>query len=209
MKTFQVLAFVMLMSSLGYAQKVDRPLYVNPKGGINISGLSEELKGLKQGSAQIGYSAGIDFRIGDGVVFFQPGAFFYEYNAEYRITEPVLAQSGTVSYNTDILVQSIKVPTQLGIRVFTTKLLAVRANLGPAFNFAVNIEEDPLFPLNPDHFKTVSVGGVVGAGVDLTVFTIDLNYEFGLSDYVEFKNPNVQTSSSNQYVLTLSLGVRL
>lgn len=208
MKTLKICMLLLVASATAYAQKADRPLYVNPKVGINLSGLNEDLDGISN-SGKAGYNVGADLRLGSGVVFFQPGIFYYQYNTQYTVVESNLIPNGQTTYETDIKVESIKVPAQMGIRILTTDLISLRANVGPAFNFPVKVESDEDFVLERGDYKSVNVGGVIGAGVDLAFFTFDLNYEIGLSDYVEFQNPNVETSSSKQYVVSFNIGIRL
>ncbi len=208
MKLIKSLLVLVAVSGSVMAQRADKSIYVNPKVGMNISGLTDELEGVSS-SGKAGYNVGLDLRLGDGLVFFQPGVFYYQYNTKYTIVESSLLPNGQTTYKTDVKVSSIKVPVQMGIRILTTDLISVRANLGPAFNFPVDVNSDEDFVLKRGDYKSATVGGVVGAGVDLAIFTFDLNYEFGLSDYVEFKDPSVQSSSSNQYVLTFNVGIRL
>lgn len=208
MKLVKALALVIFVSTSLLAQPADKNIYVNPKVGINLSGLNDKLEGVSS-SGKAGYNAGLDLRVGDGIAFFQPGIFYYQYNTQYNVVQSNLLPNGQTTYKTDIKVQSIKIPAQLGFRIFTSDILSLRANFGPAFNFPVKVESDEDFVLKRGDYKTATVGGVIGAGVDLSIFTFDLNYEFGLSDYVEFKNPNVTTSSSKQYVMSFNIGIRL
>ena len=208
MKTLKICMLLLVASATTYAQKADRPVYVNPKVGINFSGLNDDLDGISN-SGKAGYNLGADLRLGSGVVFFQPGVYYYQYNTQYTVVESNLLPNGQTTYETDIKVESIKVPAQMGIRILTTDLISLRANLGPAFNFPVKVESNDDFVLERGDYKNVNVGGVLGAGIDLAFFTFDLNYEFGLSDYVEFQNPNVETSSSKQYVVSFNVGIRL
>ncbi|WP_417610849.1 outer membrane beta-barrel protein [Owenweeksia hongkongensis] len=201
--------FVLLIASSGLlAQPADKRLYINPQFGVNISGLTDELEGVSQ-SGKAGYNFGVDLRMGQGYVFFQPGVSYFQYNTKYTVVESSLLPDGRTTYETDVKVESIKARTLMGIRIFTTDLISIHANVGPAFNFPVNVDSDDDFVLKRGNYKDVTVGGVVGAGVDLMMFTFDLDYEFGLSDYVEFSNPNLQSSSSNQYTLTFCVGIRL
>lgn len=208
MKLLKSLLLLIATSSSLLAQPADKRIYVNPQFGINISGLSDELEGVSQ-SGKAGYNFGVDLRLGMGHVFFQPGISYFQYNTDYKVVESSLLPNGRTSYETDVKVESIKAKTLMGIRILTSDLLSVRANLGPAFSFPVKVDSEDEFVLHRGDYKTATVAGVVGAGVDLGVFTFDLNYEFGLSDYVEFENPNVNTSSSTQYVMSFNIGIRL
>ncbi len=203
MKKYSILIFFTLVTGTLFGQGADKDVYVNIKGGLNFSGLSDEPEGVSTNN-KIGYNAGLDLRLGSGIIFLQPGAFYYEYNQEFSVN------ANTPSASTqEIKVQSIKIPVQLGLRPLTTDILAIRINAGPAFNFPVNVSrESGNLTINRDDYKSASVGGVVGAGIDLSVFTFDVNYEFGLSDYVDFSNSNFTSGTSKQYVLSLNFGIR-
>ena len=207
MKLLKVLLVLVVVSGNLMAQPAKKKVYVNPQAGLNISGLTDKLPGLSN-TGKAGYNAGLELRLGDGVVFFQPGVFYFQNNTKYTVGESLLPD-GKTSYQSDVKVESIKARTQMGIRLFTSDLIALRLSLGPAFSFPVKVNSEDDFVLKRGDYKVATVGANVGAGVDLGVFTFDLNYEFGLSDYIEFDNPNVKTTSSKQYVLSLNIGIRL
>lgn len=208
MKFFKALLVFPLISAGLLAQPADKKVYVNPQVGLNISGLTDELPGLSN-TGKAGYNAGLELRLGRGVVFFQPGVFYFQNNTEYTVVESNLLPDGKTTYKSDVKVESIKARAQMGIRVFTSDLISLRLNLGPAFSFPVKVNSEEEFVLRRGDYKVATVGANLGAGVDLGVFTFDLNYEFGLSDYVEFDNPKLTTASSRQYGLSLNIGIRL
>lgn len=200
-KIYSLTVFVLLAVS-AFAQK---DVYVNPKIGINFSGLNDEPEGVSTNN-MVGYNAGLDLRLGGGVLFFQPGAFYYQYNQEYTIINTGTSQANVVR---DIKVQTIKIPVQLGVNVIPFDIFGIRINAGPAFNFPINVSGDENdFAISRDEHKDVTVGGVVGAGIDFSILTFDINYEFGLSDYIDLSDSNLQSGSSKQYVLSLNIGLR-
>lgn len=201
MKKLILVAALALTSGLLFGQ-----VSVNPKGGINLSGINDQPDGVSTNN-HVGFNVGLDLRLGEGTFFFQPGAFYYQYNQEFSVVQTA-GLSNTLSR--DIKVQSIKIPALLGIRVIEADLLGLRLNAGPAFNFPVKVSgEGTGFDIDRGDYKDIVVGGVVGAGVDLAFFTIDLNYEFGLSDYIDFDSEqnNFSSQSSRQYVVSLAFGV--
>lgn len=203
MKKLGILTLMLLSTASLIAQK---EVYINPKVGINFSGIQDEPEGVSTNN-QVGYNAGLDIRLGSGLVFFQPGVFYYQYNQEYTV---VLTGQNQVATTQDIKVQSIKVPVQLGIQPIATDFFTFRINAGAGFNFPVNVQrQDENFAISRQNYKDVNVGGIVGAGIDLSIITLDLNYEFGLSDYVDFsQSQNLNSGSSKQYVVSLNLGVK-
>ncbi len=200
MKNLFSSAFLVLISGALCAQVVS----FNPKGGINFSGINDQPEGISTDN-KIGFNAGFDLRIGEGTFFFQPGAFYYQYNQAFTVVQLV---GTTATLSRDIKVQSIKVPAQLGIRLINTDMVDIRVNAGPAFNFPVKISmDDGDFDIDRQDYKDISIGANVGAGVDVAFFTFDVNYEFGLSDYMEFEGDNFTTGSTKQYVLSFAVGM--
>ena len=53
---------------------------VSPKVGLNVSAIEGNLKDFRA-EARAGWQAGIDFRIGEGVLFLNPGLYYYSYTA--------------------------------------------------------------------------------------------------------------------------------
>src|SRR5690606_23877590 len=128
MKLFKSLLVLVAVSGSLVAQRADKSIYINPKVGLNISGLTDELEGIST-SGKAGYNFGLDLRLGDGLIFFQPGAYYYQYNTQYTVVESSLLPDGRTTYEADVKVSSIKIPAQIGVRLFTTDLIALRANL--------------------------------------------------------------------------------
>lgn len=205
MKKYFLFISISVLSSVIWAQG-DRSVYFNPKVGLNLSGLNDQPEGVST-SNKLGYNAGLDLRIGEGTVFLQPGIFYYQFNREYSVVSTGSSSSASTK---DIKVESIKVPVNIGFRIIETKPLSIRFNLGPAFSFPVTVTQyEDNFDIARDNHKNVSIGGVVGAGVDLSLLTLDLNYEFGLSDFIDFTGQNISSGTSKQYVISFCVGIRI
>ncbi len=199
-----LLAIVVSVSAYGQA---DKSATINIKGGINLSGIKDEPNGVSTNN-MLGYNAGLDLRLGENLFFLQPGAYFYQYNQEYTIvdfSDPTEARA-----TGNIKVQSIKVPVLLGARLVSSDALTARINAGAAFNFPVSVTSSSQgFQIQRHNYNSANVGGVFGVGLDLGIFTFDLNYEFGLSNYIDFsKSPDFTSGSSEQYVLSLNVGLK-
>ena len=187
-------------------QNSDRLFYVNLKGGLDFAGFTDHPKEIAA-NQESGYRLGLDMRLGRGVLFFQPGVFFTAYEEVFTVDFPNIDFANA---SQQINLSSIKVPLQLGARLISTKAVTLRLNGGFVANFPVNIDESSnVIAIDKESYSHSHVAGIVGAGVDLLVFTLDINYEFGISDYITFDSPSVTTVSSKQYVLSLCLGIRL
>ncbi len=200
MKKTMILAAVVAMSFSAAAQ-----VEFAPKGGINIATQGDQ--GDIESSAQTGWNAGLDVRLGEGVIFFQPGVHFYQYNTQYQFVD---VGNATLEFERDVKVQSFKIPAQLGVRIIPADIFVLRGNVGPAFNFPINVSDDGDdnfdFDIEREDYKPVTVGAMLGLGVDVAFITFDVSYEIGLSDYVEFEGTD--TEAARQNVLTLGLGLR-
>ncbi len=101
-------------------------------------------------------------------------------------------------------------PVNVGFRLISSDAVTLMVNGGASFNFPVNVNvSEDSFAFSRQNYNSANVGGVVGAGLDLAIFTFNVNYEFGLSDYIDFsKDNNLYTGSSKQYVISLNVGVK-
>tara|TARA_R110000850_G_scaffold23021_7_gene67677 strand:+ start:275 stop:898 length:624 start_codon:yes stop_codon:yes gene_type:complete len=206
MKKLSLLLIAVCTCASSYGQ-ADNSATINIKGGLNLSGIKDEPNGVSTNN-MLGYNAGLDVRLGENLFFLQPGAYFYQYNQEYTIVD--FSDPTEAKATGDIKVQSIKVPVLLGARVVSSDALTIRINAGPAFNFPVDVtSSNEGFQIQRKNYNSANVGGVLGAGVDLAFFTFDLNYEFGLSEYIDFsKSPDFTSGSSEQFVISLNVGVK-
>lgn len=191
-KLFWILSVVMILAFQAEAQ-----VKVNPKVGVNISGLESTLNDFKA-EGRIGWNAGLDFRMGQGVFFFNPGLHYYNYTArlvsDYDLPTDLLEGETTI--------QNIKMPVNVGISLTgQNRFLNIYAKGGVTPTYTLGVKEQSIFSLNRDDLEPWAFGANLGVGVDLWFLTVDATYEIGLTPF--FKN-----ADGNNNMLTLSAGLR-
>ena len=179
MKQLRFFAFVALLLT---TMSVSAQVTINPKAGINVSAIDAKL-GDFDAQARAGWNAGVDFRLGDGFLYLQPGIHYYNYTA--RLIKD-LNDPNDVELKDETTIQNLKIPVNLG-GIVPTYTLGVKERAGFAFD--------------KEALKDWTFGANIGAGVDIFFLTVDVNYEIGLTDYFE----NVEGKNN---VLTLSAGIK-
>lgn len=200
MRTLQaIVAVLTLVTFSSYnTQAQNNKTVINPKVGVNLSAVDGKLDDL-QAAAKVGWNAGVDFRIGGKKLFLSPGLHFNNYTA--RLVNDIDTDT-QVNFKDETTIQALKAPVNIGFDITGKQQLLnlyLKGGVTPTMILAVN--EKAGIPFSKDDLKTFSWGANVGLGMDITILTVDLNYEIGMSDY--FAN----TSGRNN-VLTLSAGIR-
>jgi Outer membrane protein beta-barrel domain len=200
MRTLQAIVAVLTLVtfSIGNTQAQKNNTVINPKVGVNLSAVDGKLNDL-QAAAKVGWNAGVDFRIGGKKLFLSPGLHFNNYTA--RLVNDIDTDT-QVNFKDETTIQALKAPVNIGFDITGKKQLLnlyLKGGVTPTMILAVN--EKAGIPFSKDDLKTFTWGANVGLGMDITILTVDLNYEIGMSDY--FAN----TTGRNN-VLTLSAGIR-
>lgn len=179
-------------------QSVPAQVTFNPKVGVNASGLDARINDFKS-EARAGWNAGFDLRIGDRMVFFQPGVHIHNMNAELS-QEPALDDVSFLRDETTI--QLVKFPLNLGLRLTGTNgLLNIYALGGITPTLLAGVRESSTLSLTESDINDFTYGANIGAGVDLLFLTLDVRYEIGLNDFY------VDSPGKNN-ILTASVGIR-
>lgn len=162
-----------VFSSLSQAQVV-----LNPNIGIAFSDLdaSNDFLALEGSSA---LRVGIDFRVGNKDVFFQPGVHYLRQRLD--VTAFGINADGETS------VQNLQIPLAAGLRITPREnMLALRGKAGVVPTFLLQLDESEELQLTKDDVASYRTDAVVGLGVDIALLiTLDVQYSFGLQDYLE------------------------
>lgn len=189
-----VLVAVMLSTFFAAQAQIE----FNPKIGVNASGLDASIKDFKT-EARAGWNAGFDLRIGDEMLFFQPGVHIHNMNANLS-TDPTLDDVNFFQDETTI--QMVKFPLNLGLRLTGNDgLLNIYALGGITPTLLAGVKESETFSLTEDDINDFTYGANIGAGIDLFFLTFDIRYEIGLKDFY------VDSPGKNN-VLTANVGIR-
>ena len=200
MRTLQAIVAVLTLVTFSTfnAQAQKNNTVINPKVGVNLSAVDGKLNDL-QAAAKVGWNAGVDFRFGGKKLFLSPGLHFNNYTA--RLVNDIDTDT-QVNFKDETTIQALKAPVNIGFDITGRKQLLnlyLKGGVTPTMILAVN--EKAGIPFSKDDLKTFTWGANVGLGMDITILTVDLNYEIGMSDY--FAN----TTGRNN-VLTLSAGIK-
>jgi hypothetical protein len=189
-----VLTLLLAMSAPLMAQQIK----VNPKVGLNVSALDTKIQDIRA-EARVGWNAGVDFRIGGGIFYLNPGVHYNNFTA--RLIKDVEFPDD-IAFKDETTIQSVRLPLNLGLRLTGDNgLLGVHVKGGVTPAYVIGVSEKPEFSFDIDRLNRFTLGANVGAGVDVLIFTIDANYEIGLSDF--FKD-----SDGRNNMLTLSVGLK-
>jgi len=182
----QILAFLIFISVLGYSQ-----VKVNPNVGLTFSKLTNGASTKIRTS----YVAGFDLRFGD-VINFIPGLYFGNVGTDVDYTE----NSVVYQYNNSI--NTLQLRTLVGLNIPNLKVLRIRAVAGPTLHLTVQSSD-----LEKENFKTAIAFLNAGVGLDLGILTIDLRYEYGLTNvFGKYGPENIRIETNNNIVI-LSVGL--
>lgn len=165
--------FLGVLPSLSEAQVV-----LNPNVGVAFSDLDagNDFLALEGSSA---LRVGIDFRVGNKDVFFQPGIHY--------LRQKVDVTAFGINAGGETRVQNLQVPLAVGLRITPREnMLALRGKAGVVPTFLLRLDESEELQLTKDDVASYRTDAVVGLGVDIALLiTLDVQYSFGLQDYLE------------------------
>ena len=160
-----------------------RQMIINAQAGATWSNYAfDDDVDVKTESGRVGYAFGGNLRFG-GRLYFSPGLY-------YQSTGFEATGSDTISFDTieeAVGVNSIQIPVYVGYNLTgaadaaSPGSLGVRVYAGPSLSWVTSVADND-FGLTKDDYASSIIGGVLGAGVDISTFTIDLSYEIGLTE---------------------------
>ena len=170
---------------------------VIPKVGVNASAVDASLEDI-QAEGRVGWNAGLDFRIGDGTLFLQPGAHFYNFSTNLVKYENV----DDFFFEDQASVQSVKLPMNVGLNLLPKNgLLRIHVLGGVTPTFLTGVREAENITFGTDDLHDLTWGANVGVGVDVLFLTVSANYEMGLTDFF-------QDVEGGNNMFTLSAGLK-
>jgi len=136
-------------------------------GDLNLASFSDTAF-LKKG-----YRIGVDARIGPYGFYLSPGLHYYGIDIE--------SSTGFNFFNSAPKYHIIKGPINLGYKMFISRKVKFRVQGGIDVNYVLLIDDND----SDIGFKDINdayFGLNLAAGIDFSHFTIDLNYESGLTN---------------------------
>ena len=175
------------------------------------SGDFDEFVGLlEEKDAKLGYQIGVFARVSLLGIYVQPEVLFSNSSTEIKFTDVMDEENNPVDVIGEVSMNKIDIPVMFGKRF----LRVFRVNAGPVFTLLLseNITQEGLsdtFKEVKANYKNSTVGLQVGAGLDLSILTIDLRYELGLqsiSDNITIGETEFATDQRlNQFLLSVGI----
>jgi hypothetical protein len=171
---------------------------IGPKAGASFSKFSadeDQIKEEMKSSLHFGAFA----RIGDKV-YLQPELLFMNRKGD-------LSQTAVAGSTKSLHIKTLDIPVLLGGKLIDTDLFNVRVMAGPVASLALNKDinsENWDNTITGKDIRAANWGIQTGAGVDLQMFTLDLRYEFGISDYSKDEGLTLKNN-----MFTVSLGWKI
>lgn len=182
---------VLFMSQLATAQDAN-PIRINPKIGVNFSDLIFSTEPPNTSSlAEMGWNIGIDLDYGNkwqakgGLHYFQLGS---------GVQMPRDTQTVSAS--------QLKIPMGVGLRVLSVDYFHLWLHTQAVVNVTTKLHQGNVELDNSD-YPRAGLAGRVGIGIDLWKVTVELNYEYSLTDLV-----NELIFARNEMV-SLSVGIKI
>ena len=167
--------------------------YPGAQISFGISSISNENESFTQdGTAHYGYHVGIDARLNEGSMFFNPGIHYYKFS--------LIPTESMDFFSHEYSITIIKGRMNMGFIFDVSRVFKPRFKLGGVLNYLSSITDpNPLNASLDQIHSTVSVNA--GIGADISVFTIDFDYERGMTNGLK------DTENSKFNYMTFSLGV--
>ena len=169
-------------------------LKLKPAIGINFTDFSEDPESGET-SAKVGWQIGGTVLMGDK--FYGEGGIFWTYKStEYNSSDD------QITFNTEI--SGIRIPAMIGYYLLKEEatLIGLRAFGGASVLIVTTVDA---FELTKDDFNDASWGVFLGAGLDISMFFVDLKYEWSLTDVSSVTSFDVGKSRS----IFINAGVKL
>jgi hypothetical protein len=176
---------ILLLSILAFlAFSVNAQLSLGPKIGYSTLKLSVDQSDITT-DLKNNFLFGAFVRLGNKV-YLQPEINWYTSGTVF--SRPSI---GSLSpFEQEIKLRNVQVPVFVGFKLIDLKLINIRAMAGPTANFIVNKEietmegQNYIAPIKETDIKDVHWGFQLGAGVDVLMFTLDVQYSVGLNNVI-------------------------
>ena len=192
-----ILAVAVLATAAFAAPAAAKSMVINPQAGVTWSDYSfDDDISLSDESGRVGYALGGNVRFGTRL-YFSPGLYYQQTGFEATAVDSITAEDFTA----DVGVNSVYLPLLFGYFLSPSSTATnpastgLRLYAGPAITFVTSVGDND-FGIEKDDYSSTIVGGVLGAGFDLSVVTFDLSYEIGLSDAFDDDNDDVTTKQN-------------
>ena len=232
-KTFLLIAALLMMGSAAFAGSGSDLIKIGPKIGYQTATLSYEKADIMSGFSNH-FTVGIFGRVNIGRFYVQPEVLYFKTSNVFNATVDGTGSSSILNLPTGAHVNltlnqmNLQVPVLVGVKLIDLALVNVRVHVGPTANFILQSQTlfDKTYSVdgqqveienntNEQDFDTKSIawGLQAGLGVDVWRFTLDVNYNFGLSKMFNSLNntvlgetfdfSNIDNTKQNMFMVTV------
>ena len=208
MKKLLLVLAVVLFANVARAEGFG--FHLGGKLGYQTANLSIAKADIKSGFSEH-FTAGIFGRVVVKDFIIQPELLWFKSSQVFK-----LENNGIINPELTMSQQNLALPIFLGYQFADWKFVKMRANVGPVMYFVVD-------QTNKCDYNNQSLdveangmtwGGAVNLGVDVLMFTLDINYSFGLTDIVKANDVTIggevfPIDNTKQSIFTVTLGVKL
>ena len=234
-KTFLLIAALLMMGSAAFAGG-GFDIAIGPKVGYQTTKLSYDKADIKSGFANH-FTAGLFGRVTVGRIYVQPEVLYFKTSNVFDGHVTGVPSDNLFNLPTGANVSltlnqmNLQVPLLIGVNVIDLDLITLRAQVGPTANFVLKSQTlyDKTYTFNGQQTeientttdqdfnpKSISWGLQAGLGIDvLKRFTLDVNYNFGLSKVFEnlndttlgetFDFSNIDNTKQNMFMVTVGI----
>lgn len=181
---------LLLASNFIYAQTT-----VNPKFGYNYSYFSDNYED-RELEGKSGWQIGLDFKFGDKF-YFAPGVHYFQSTTLIEGVGNVDLTDNDIEFD----ISGLRIPAVFGIDLLEGKRIGLRAYTGPNISFIMDNDEDAFLPSDA-LYNDFIVGYNGGLGIDIGIFTVDIEHEWGLTN--AFDSDSID-SRNNRLFLSVGL----
>ena len=146
---------------------------------------SDAINLLEDTDATLGYQLGIFARASLLGVYIQPEVLLSNSNSEIKYNDLTHSEN-PMEIVGEVKLNKLEIPILIGKRFFKV----LRVNAGPVFTLLINQDitqstVSDTYEKIESNYKDATVGAQIGAGLDLSILTVDLRYEMGLQSITD------------------------
>lgn len=154
----------------------------SPKFGFNFSAMNIEADTIET-EGRSGFNFGLDLRIEDRRFFFHPGIHYQQVKAKLTKLEQLTTPE---ALSEEVRINSIKVPLNAGYYITREgSLLRLHVRGGIVPQLVLGATEREAFNFSKDQLNDFTWGANAAVGVDFILLSVEISYEFSLSDFYE------------------------
>ena len=184
---YRAAAIVLVLAAIGLATPSTASAQVGVLVGLNVANVNFDVTDTNvsvNGDAQTGLVAGLSFNMPVQSIFsVEVDALFAQKGTKFTFAEFGLVDTGKMKLN------YVDVPVLGKFNLTGPAPVGVHLLVGPSFNFKISekFEENgvELDDEEEDQIETVETALVIGGGVHMGAFRVDVRYGIGLSNILK------------------------